>query len=121
MKKIMKMMKFKVLFDKVVVSANKENMLNEKIDIPEGMEEAYNDIQTILALGRQAKECGLRVGQKVCIDPSRFIKRKTADNSIKNVGREYYQVEMPIEVINNEEYMFIGTRDIKYVLLDEII
>lgn len=104
----------KILFDKIIVSANKENVLDEKITMNDENSASFSEEQEILVLSDYTRELGLAVGDKVVLNVSNFAKRKMDDNSIKDVSREYYEVKLPLEIIDDTLCMVISSRDIKY-------
>lgn len=110
----------KMLYDQIVVTANKVDAEKEGLELPEGVdpENMYSDTQEILALGSHAEEAGLKVGDKVAIKAQNFVRRTVDQDSIKDVTKEKYVTVLPLEIIKGHEIMVIGTRDIKYIDLD---
>lgn len=113
----------KVFFDTIVTTANKIKTLDEKVALSEDAQNelAYNEFQTVLTLGKQARDMGLRIGDEICLKVQNFARRKTKEDSVKNAMQEYYEVTLPLEAIGENEVMFISSRDVKYKILNETV
>ena len=64
---------------------------------------------------REVKE-----GDVVLIDPSRYMKRKFSDNSLREdfVENPIVEINIPTVTMNDEDYFMIEERDIAYVIAD---
>lgn len=107
----------KLLFDKVLVTANKlvSNKTEGGIIIPESEQTTlYYDEQTVISVGSGIDPEWLKPGDTVVIQTKNFMKPKL-DKSNPDNYLETMTFVLPLEEIEGQEYMLIGLRDIKYI------
>lgn len=104
------------LYDYILITANtmKEQKTAGGIIIPESSQKAmYLPNQTVVSKGMNADQ--VEVGDEIVLKIDNFLRptRKPKGTEIIQDTMEYV---LPIELIGNVEYMYIGQRDIKYIL-----
>lgn len=80
----------------------------------EGMIKEY---QTVLAVGTTVRD--IKVGDIVCINPTRFAVRKNPSNSLKNDiegGNPVLKYEFDIIKLDGKPRLMLQDRDINYVV-----
>lgn len=77
---------------------------------------AYKSYQKVIAVGDAVRN--VKVGDIVEINPSRYIRRKYDDNSIRNdlVENPTMYVDIPMVYLNDEGYFLIQENDVSYVI-----
>lgn len=73
--------------------------------------------QTVIAVGSSARS--VKVGDLVIIDPTRFMKMRYNENSLKNnvvKENEIAGFDFPIIYINDEPHMLLNENDISYIV-----
>lgn len=77
---------------------------------------AYKSYQKVIAVGDSVRN--VKVGDIVEINPSRYIRRKYDDNSIRNdlVENPTMYVDIPMVYLNDEGYFLIQENDVSYVI-----
>jgi hypothetical protein len=77
---------------------------------------AYKSYQRVIAVGDSVRN--VKVGDIVEINPSRYIRRKYDDNSIRNdlVENPTMYVDIPMVYLNDEGYFLIQENDVSYVI-----
>jgi hypothetical protein len=99
--------------DNILLTANVKRVTNSGIVLNEGKGEILTR-QTVVCCGPAS--C-VEVGDEVEIDTSRFQRKNLGP---KRVGEHYdtgpdrFEVVLPIEVFDNEPYLFVSTRELKY-------
>ena len=82
------------------------------------LEGRYKEYQKVVKIGSSVRE--VSVGDTVLIDPSRYMKRKFSDNSLRNdfVDNPIVEIDIPTVIMNGIDYFMIEERDIAYVIQD---
>ena len=82
------------------------------------IEGRYKEYQKVVRVGSAVRE--VKEGDLVLIDPSRYIKRKFSDNSLREdfVENPIISIDIPTVQMNDEDYFMIEERDIAYVISD---
>jgi hypothetical protein len=82
------------------------------------LEGRYKEYQTVVKIGSAVRE--VKEGEVVLIDPSRYMKRKFSDNSLREdfVENPIVEINIPTVTMNGVDYFMIEERDIAYVIAD---
>ena len=82
------------------------------------LEGRYKEYQKVVRVGSSVRE--VSVGDTVLIDPSRYMKRKFSDNSLRNdfVDNPIVEIDIPTVTMDGIDYFMIEERDIAYVIQD---
>lgn len=75
------------------------------------------EYQTIVAVGDAVR--GIKVGDLVCIDPTRFAVKKHQDNSLKTDiegGNPVLEYRFDIVEMDGKNYMLLQDRDIQFII-----
>lgn len=82
------------------------------------LEGRYKEYQTVVRVGSSVKE--VKEGEVVVIDPSRYVRRKYDENSLRDEFGKNPQIsiEIPTIVMGEEDYFMIDQADIAYVIED---
>lgn len=82
------------------------------------LEGRYKEYQTVVKIGSAVRE--VKEGEVVLIDPSRYMKRKFSDNSLREdfVENPIVEINIPTVTMNGIDYFMIEERDIAYVIAD---
>lgn len=82
------------------------------------LEGRYKEYQTVIRIGSAVRE--VKEGEVVLIDPSRYMKRKFSDNSLREdfVENPIVEINIPTVTMNGKDYFMIEERDIAYVIAD---
>ena len=82
------------------------------------LEGRYKEYQKVVRVGSSVRE--VSEGDTVLIDPSRYMKRKFSDNSLRNdfVDNPIVEIDIPTVTMNGIDYFMIEERDIAYVIQD---
>jgi len=82
------------------------------------LEGRYKEYQKVVRVGSSVRE--VSEGDTVLIDPSRYMKRKFSDNSLRNdfVDNPIVEIDIPTVIMNGIDYFMIEERDIAYVIQD---
>ena len=118
---MIKLNKVKPMFTALITTANKysaDELRGTIIDINK-QEGCYKDYQEVLAVGDSVR--GIKVGDLVCIDPTRFGVKKHKEGSLKDgVITDNPIIEYIFDTIelNGEECFIFQDRDIKYIIED---
>lgn len=108
------------VFSRLITTANKyesDQMTGSIVDANK-LEGRYKEYQTVVRVGSFVKE--VKEGDVVLIDPTRYIRRKYSDNSLRNDFKEnpIEEISIPTVTMNGEDYFLIEDRDIIYVISD---
>lgn len=111
--------KIKVLYDTIVITANKvsaEDLAKDGLDMPDEAKGKvlYADVQKVIACGKMAEDVGINVGDEVVMKVENFMRHTIKDNSLKNTAKDEFVTILPLTHIGDETVMFISTRDVKY-------
>lgn len=110
----------KPLFSHVFLTARRNKLVENGIYLPtaaygKGSDTDLNmdfaDTQLVLAVGPNVGS--VAVGMEVVINMENF-KKRTA-NSMKDRVQENFEYALPVEVVNDVEYLYLSERDLKYV------
>lgn len=82
------------------------------------LEGRYKEYQKVVRVGSSVRE--VSVGDTVLIDPSRYMKRKFSDNSLREdfVDNPIVEINIPTVTMDGIDYFMIEERDIAYVIQD---
>lgn len=82
------------------------------------LEGRYKEYQTVVKVGSAVRE--VKEGEVVLIDPSRYMKRKFSDNSLREdfVENPIVEINIPTVTMDGKDYFMIEERDIAYVITD---
>lgn len=82
------------------------------------LEGRYKEYQTVVKVGSSVRE--VKEGDIVLIDPSRYMKRKYNDNSLREdfVENPIVEINIPTVTMNDTDYFMIEERDIAYIIED---
>lgn len=82
------------------------------------LEGRYKEYQTVVKVGSAVRE--VKEGEVVLIDPSRYMKRKYSDNSLREdfVDNPIVEIDIPTVTMDGKDYFMIEERDIAYVIVD---
>ena len=75
------------------------------------------EYQKVVAVGDSVR--GIKVGDLVCIDPTRFAVRKHKDNSIKTDiegGNPILEYRFDIVEMDGKNYLLLQDRDIQFII-----
>ena len=80
----------------------------------------YKEYQTVVRVGSSVRE--VKEGEVVLIDPSRYMKRKFSDNSLRDdfVENPIVEINIPTVTMNGKDYFMIDERDIAYIIEDSV-
>ena len=108
------------VYTRLITTANKyeETQMNGNLIDVNKMEGRYKEYQTVVRVGSAVRE--VKEGDVVLIDPSRYMKRKFSDNSLRQdfVENPIVEINIPTVTMNDEDYFMIEERDIAYVIAD---
>ena len=82
------------------------------------LEGRYKEYQKVVRVGSSVRE--VSVGDTVLIDPSRYMKRKFSDNSLREdfVDNPIVEINIPTVTMDGVDYFMIEERDIAYIIQD---
>ena len=82
------------------------------------LEGRYKEYQTVVRIGSSVRE--VKEGEVVLIDPSRYMKRKFSDNSLREdfVENPIVSIDIPTITMDGVDYFMIEERDVAYVIVD---
>lgn len=82
------------------------------------LEGRYKEYQKVVRVGSSVRE--VSVGDTVLIDPSRYMKRKFPENSLREdfVDNPIVEINIPTVTMDGVDYFMIEERDIAYVIQD---
>ena len=80
----------------------------------------YKEYQTVVRIGSSVRE--VKEGEVVLIDPSRYMKRKFSDNSLRDdfVENPIVEINIPTVTMDGKDYFMIDERDIAYIIEDSV-
>ena len=80
------------------------------------LEGRYKEYQKVVRIGSSVRE--VSVGDTVLIDPSRYMKRKFSDNSLREdfVDNPIVEINIPTVTMDGVDYFMIEERDIAYII-----
>lgn len=115
---MLKINKIKPLYTKLITTADKyknDQKVGNILDANR-LEGRYKEYQKVVSVGSSVRE--VKVGDLVLIDPSRYIKRKFSDNSLREdfVENPIISIDIPTVVMNDTDYFMLDERDIVYII-----
>jgi hypothetical protein len=117
---MLKVKDIRPVYTRLITTANKyeETQMNGNLIDVNKMEGRYKEYQTVVRVGSAVRE--VKEGDVVLIDPSRYMKRKFSDNSLREdfVENPIVEINIPTVTMNDEDYFMIEERDIAYVIAD---
>ena len=117
---MLKVKDIRPVYTRLITTANKyeETQMNGNLIDVNKMEGRYKEYQTVVRVGSAVRE--VKEGDVVLIDPSRYMKRKFSDNSLREdfVENPIVEINIPTATMNDEDYFMIEERDIAYVIAD---
>ena len=117
---MLKVKDIRPVYTRLITTANKyeETQMNGNLIDVNKMEGRYKEYQTVVRVGSAVRE--VKEGDVILIDPSRYMKRKFSDNSLREdfVENPIVEINIPTVTMNDEDYFMIEERDIAYVIAD---
>lgn len=118
---MLKVKSIKPLFTGVLTTANKYETTSTKNGIIVSAKQTEGHIkeyQTVVKVGSSVRE--IKPGDIVLINPSRYLRKKFDENSIRDDFNKNPTIEIniPTVVINDKEYFLIEDRDVAYIIDD---
>lgn len=108
------------VYTRIITTADRyeETQTNGVLIDVKKMEGRYKEYQTVVRVGSSVRE--VKEGDVVLIDPSRYMKRKYDDNSLRNdfVENPIVEINIPTVQMHDEDFFMIEERDIAYVIAD---
>lgn len=118
---MLKVKSIKPLFTGVLTTANKYETTSTKNGIiisAKQIEGHIKEYQTVVKVGSSVRE--IKPGDIVLINPSRYLRKKFDENSIRDDfdKNPTIEINIPTVVINDKEYFLIEDRDVAYIIDD---
>lgn len=118
---MLKVKSIKPLFTGVLTTANKYETTSTKNGIIVSAKQTKGHIkeyQTVVKVGSSVRE--IKPGDIVLINPSRYLRKKFDENSIRDDfdKNPTIEINIPTVVINDKEYFLIEDRDVAYIIDD---
>lgn len=117
---MLKVKDIRPVYTRLITTANRyeETQMNGGLIDVNKLEGRYKEYQTVVRVGSAVRE--VKEGDVVLIDPSRYMKRKFSDNSLREdfVENPIVEINIPTVTMNDEDYFMIEERDIAYVIAD---
>ena len=118
---MLKVKSIKPLFTGVLTTANKYETTSTKngtIISAKQTEGHIKEYQTVVKVGSSVRE--IKPGDIVLINPSRYLRKKFDENSIRDDfdKNPTIEINIPTVVINDKEYFLIEDRDVAYIIDD---
>ena len=118
---MLKVKSIKPLFTGVLTTANKYETTSTKNGIiisAKQTEGHIKEYQTVVKVGSSVRE--IKPGYIVLINPSRYLRKKFDENSIRDDfdKNPTIEINIPTVVINDKEYFLIEDRDVAYIIDD---
>lgn len=118
---MLKVKSIKPLFTGVLTTANKYETTSTKNGIiisAKQTEGHIKEYQTVVKVGSLVRE--IKPGDIVLINPSRYLRKKFDENSIRDDfdKNPTIEINIPTVVINDKEYFLIEDRDVAYIIDD---
>lgn len=117
---MLKVKDIRPVFTRLITTADRyeeTQITNGLIDVNK-LEGRYKEYQRVVRVGSSVRE--VKEGDIVLIDPSRYMKRKFPDGSLREdfVENPIVEINIPTVIMNDEDYFMIEERDIAYVIAD---
>jgi len=108
------------VYTRLITTADKykADQLDGLIIDPKKAEGRYKEYQKVVRVGSSVRE--VSVGDTILIDPSRYMKRKFSDNSLREdfVDNPIISIDIPTVTMDGVDYFMIEERDIAYIIED---
>ena len=106
------------IYTRLITTADKyeADQFNGLIVDPKKAEGRYKEYQKVVRVGSSVRE--VSIGDTILIDPSRYMKRKFSDNSLREdfVDNPIISIDIPTVTMDGVDYFMIEERDIAYVI-----
>ena len=110
----------KPMYTSLLVTADKytSDQLSGVLLDASKLEGRYKEYQKVVRIGSSVRE--VKEGDLVLINPTRYIKRKYSDNSLREdfVENPITSIDIPVVTMNNVDYFMIDERDVEYIIVD---
>lgn len=118
---MLKVKSIKPLFTGVLTTANRYETTSTKNGIiisAKQTEGQIKEYQTVVKVGSSVRE--IKPGDIVLINPSRYLRKKFDENSIRDDfdKNPTIEINIPTVIINDKEYFLIEDRDVAYIIDD---
>lgn len=118
---MLKIKDIRPVYTRIITTAERykeTQRLTESLIDSSKMEGRYKEYQTVVRVGSSVRE--VKEGDLVLIDPSRYMKRKFSDNSLREdfVENPIVEINIPTVTMNDTDYFMIDEHDIAYVISD---
>ena len=117
---MLKVKDIRPVFTRLITTADRynENQMNGTLIDVNKMEGRYKEYQKVVRVGSAVRE--VKEGDIILIDPSRYMKRKFSDNSLREdfVENPIVEINIPTVTMEDEDYFMIDERDIAYIIAD---
>ncbi len=117
---MLKVKEIRPVYTRIITTANRyeETQMNGNLIDVNKLEGRYKEYQTVVRVGSSVRE--VKEGDIILIDPSRYMKRKFSDNSLREdfVENPIVEINVPTVTMNDKDYFMIEERDIAYVIED---
>ena len=117
---MLKVKEIRPVYTRIITTANRyeETQMNGNLIDVNKLEGRYKEYQTVVKVGSSVRE--VKEGDIILIDPSRYMKRKFSDNSLREdfVENPIVEINIPTVTMNDEDYFMIDQGDIAYVIED---
>jgi co-chaperonin GroES (HSP10) len=118
--RMLKVKSIRPVYTRLITTANRytESQKVGSILDANKLEGRYKEYQTVVKVGSSVRE--VKEGDVVLIDPSRYMKRKYNDNSLREdfVDNPIVEINIPTVTMNDTDYFMIEERDIVYIIED---
>lgn len=113
--------KIRPLNTQIITSANKyehDSSTGGVILSSRQLEGYVKEYQTVVAVGTMVRN--IKVGDTIFINPSRYVKKKFGDNTIKDDlgANPTISIDIPIIPLDGVDHFFIDEQDVAYVIED---
>ena len=113
MKKDLKKLNIRLTFDHIITTLNVKKVTESGIILTSNESGEILTRQTVLACGPNSL---VTMGEEVEVNVNLFKRKFTAPKN--GIGKDLEEIIPPIELIDGEPYLFITSREIKYIYID---
>ena len=108
------------MFSGVFLTARRNKLIENGLYLPTSsfgkgsdtdMDQDFSETQTVLACGPHANQ--ISPGMEVVLNMENF-KKRLGDTVAQKVNKDF-EYELPVEIIDGIEYLYVSERDIKYI------
>ena len=107
----MEELKIRCMFDHIITTMNTRKVSDSGIVLTSNEEGELLTKQTVLVAGPNAN---VSPGEEIELFMDRF-KIEHKENAKYDIGPDRYAIKVPVEIINGKKYLFISSREVKYV------